>query len=185
MEPLQIAYDLLVITIGLVKQDTIDRSLKQRATQTRSLFLFVRALLARVKDQLRTPKQRDRLPARLILHFRVPDLGSASAVEARSNAGNRSFTGSAEEVALELDGGEVVGAVGEVGEGAVAAGRVGESDDRRRVQVAVRGKQLGAQRETACEASAFITSKFDADQSREGSLATCVELVYGGHEVRV
>ena len=57
-------------------------------------------LFAWIKYQLRTPEQRDRLPAGFIDHFGIPDLSGPSAVEACGNAGNSTLAGGAEEITL-------------------------------------------------------------------------------------
>ena len=128
-----------------------------------------------------TPEQCDRFPTGFIRHCGVPDLGGPSTVEAGAYAGYDSFAGSAEEVALELDGSEIVRAFGKVGEGAVAAGGIGEGDDGRRMQIAVGGEQFRTQGKATGESSMLIAGEFDADQTREGSSAACVKFVDGGH----
>jgi hypothetical protein len=47
--------------------------------------------------------------------------------------------GGAQEIALKLDGGEVISSLREIGKGAVAAGGICQGDDRRDVQVSVWG----------------------------------------------
>jgi hypothetical protein len=54
--------------------------------------------------------------------------------------------------------------LGQAHEGAVAAGGVGEGDDRRGVQVAVRGHELPAQLEPALEPSLLCLKDLDADE---------------------
>lgn len=79
--------------------------------------------------------------------FGVPDLGGLSAVSPLGVAEQDAVLDGGEEVGLEFKGGEAGRAVGETGEGAVAAGGVGERDERRGVWVAGGGQQLTADRQ--------------------------------------
>ena len=62
----------------------------------------------------------------------------------RATQAMRAVARGAEEVGLELDGGEVLGALGQVRDAAVAAGGVGQRDHRRRVQEAVGREEFAA-----------------------------------------
>jgi hypothetical protein len=92
------------------------------------------------------------------------------------------FAGRAQEIALEFDGGEVIGSVGHVGEGAIAAGGICEGNDHGGVQVSVGGEQFGAQGEAAGEAPWLHAEEFNADQAGQISFAACVKLIEGGHK---
>ncbi|MGE5463362.1 MAG: hypothetical protein ACM3PS_08400, partial [Syntrophothermus sp.] len=74
----------------------------------------------------------------------------------------------------------VVGCLGEIGKGPVPAGRVGQGDDDRGVQVAIWGEQLGAHGQAAGEAPRFQGGEFDAEQAGQVTLSAGVELVEGG-----
>ena len=92
-----------------------------------SLFLFI-ASGTRIQNHLCASEQRERFAVGFISDGCIPDLSSTATMHKRGNASNSAFTDCAEEVALEFDGGEIVGALRQRGEGAVAAGSIGESD---------------------------------------------------------
>ena len=114
--------------------------------QNSEIFLGVltESFLTWINDQLRTAKQGQGLSVGFVRHLRIPDLGGAAAVHAGREAGKRPFAGSAQKVALELDGGEAFRPFRQVAEGPVAAGRIRDGDDYSGMQVAVGGQQFWA-----------------------------------------
>ena len=52
-------------------------------------------------------------------------------------AGKGSLSGSSQKIALELEGGEVLRAIRQIGKRTVATGRIGQGNDDRGVQVSV------------------------------------------------
>lgn len=96
---------------------------------------------ARTQDELGAAKQRQR--ALLAAHFGIPDLGGAPGVAALGVADQDAVDRGGEKVGFELERGEAHRGVGDSREGAVAAGGVGERDERSGVQIAGGGKQLG------------------------------------------
>ena len=80
-------------------------------------------------------------------YYRVPDVRRPSHVQRTRLAAERSLACGAEEVRLQLERREPDGPVREMGVAAVAGGRVGERDDAAGVQEAVRGEQVGANRQ--------------------------------------
>ena len=70
-------------------------------------------------------------------------------MHARRHAGDRPFTGGAQKVALEFDGGEILRPFGQVGKGPVATGGIGDGDHHGGVQEPVWGQQLPAQGQAA------------------------------------
>ena len=83
-------------------------------------------------------------------------------MEARGDAGDSSFTGSAQKIALELDGGEVIGSPGQIGKSPVATGCICQGNDDRSMQVSIGRKQLGAQHEAAGEAPRLQAEELDS-----------------------
>lgn len=94
----------------------------------------------------------------------IPDLGGSSAVAPLGVAEQDAVLGGGQEVRFELEGGKAGGAVRQSGEGAVAAGGVGQRDERRRVQVAGRGQQLAAGRQPGGDRLPVDVVKLDAEQ---------------------
>lgn len=92
-------------------------------------------------------------------------------MDAPGDAGDGALTCGSQEIALELDGCEVIGSLGEVGKGPVAAGGIRQGDDHRGVQVSIGGEQLGAQDQAARQAARLQTEEFDADQARQVALS--------------
>jgi hypothetical protein len=127
--------------------------------------LYTPGLDLGIQNQLGTAEQGDLFPTRFIRYLRVPDLGGPPVMEAGRGAADNSLAGGAQEIALQLDGGEVVGASGQIGDGPVAAGRVGQGDDRGGMQVAVGSQQLGAHLQAAGQLARFNTDEFDAEQA--------------------
>src|SRR5436190_7118733 len=99
------------------------------------------------EDHLRAPKERDRGAAFLNADHCVPDLRRAAKVHGGGAAENRAVSRGAEEVRLQLEGGEAARALRQVRDAAVAAARVRERDHRRGVQEAVGRHHLAAHRQ--------------------------------------
>jgi hypothetical protein len=83
----------------------------------------------RPQDQLRAPEQRQGAPAGLVGDHRIPNLSRAAQMLDLRRAGDAPLPDRAERVALQLQRRERFGAVGQMGDGGVAAGGVGQGDD--------------------------------------------------------
>ena len=140
--------------------------------------------LSRIQNQLRAPKQGDRLSS-FIFYFRIPHLRRPAAVDAGPGAVNDALARRTQKVTFQFDGREILRAFGQICERAVAAGRVCQGDHRRGVQVSIRREQLRANDESAGQASRLHGQEFDAKQARQIALAAGVELVNGGHSDKV
>src|SRR5256885_17076112 len=81
------------------------------------------------EPHLRAAEGGDARPAPFDADRGVPDLRGAPEVQRRRAADNRALARRAEEVGLQLDGGEAARAFGQRGDAAVAAARVGQRDD--------------------------------------------------------
>lgn len=155
-------------------------SLKSKTPRLFSEFFYLESctsLRTRIKNQLRTAEQGDRLPTGFVRYLRIPNLGGAAVVDTGRKAGQRPFADGTQKVALEFDGSEILRPFGQAGEGPVAAGGIGDGDDHGSVQISVGGQQLRAQREAAGGPSRLDAGKFDPDQARQGPLAAGVHLV--------
>src|SRR5918995_2635319 len=119
-----------------------------------------------VEDQLRAAEEGYGLAALLVGDFSVPHLRRAAAVDEFGTAGDRASSFRTDEVALELYGGEALGAVGKVYEGAVAARGIGEGYHRRRVQIPVRGHELLAKVEAAGDPTLLGLPYLEPDETR-------------------
>jgi hypothetical protein len=91
---------------------------------------------------LRAPEQRDRAVVGGAEHAGIPDLGRAPAVHQARLARQLAGGEGAEEVRLQLDGGEAGRVIGKAAPAPVAAGGIGEPDDDGRVEVTVRREEL-------------------------------------------
>jgi hypothetical protein len=89
------------------------------------------------KDHLGAAKERD-LAAVRPEHGRRPDLRRPPQVLGHAFGAQRAFLRRAEEIRLQLDGGEILGALREMRDRRIAGAGVGEQDHARRVQIAVR-----------------------------------------------
>src|SRR6185503_488778 len=148
-----------------------------------ALSILIALLPVRIKNQLRTSKQGDGLLTDLIHHQGIPHLGGPPAMYPRGNAGNGTRTRSIQKIAVQLDRGEVIRSAGKAGKCAVAAGRICQGNDDRRMQVTVGGEQFGANDESAGQPFRLHAKKFNAEQARQVTLAACVELfnrIHGG-----
>src|SRR6266542_440586 len=121
------------------------------------------------QDHLRAPEERDRTSIGMARDDGVPDLRRAAEMRGLRDAGDRAVARRAQEIALELDGREVVGAFGQVRDAAVAACRIGERDHGRRVQEAVRREQFGADVELGDEHP--LLDRHDAEADKPGQPA--------------
>lgn len=99
-----------------------------------------------VQDHLSTAKQRDDPAGFVMRNGCVPNLSRPSQVLRRGFAGYRSFTGGAEEIALQLNGRESRRTLRHGFEAAVTARRVGQCDHGRRVQEPIRRQKISADR---------------------------------------
>src|SRR5574338_1721602 len=81
------------------------------------------------KNHLRAPEDGNRMAA-LPRHLGIPHLGVAAGVHGLGFEQENAFPMGAEEIALEFDGGEALGAVRQVGEGGEDTSGVRQGDDR-------------------------------------------------------
>src|SRR5712691_4007004 len=104
-------------------------------------------ILLRIKNQLRTAKQRELAPLFAVGDERIPDLRGAPQVHGSRLAVEPAFLRRVEEIRLELHRGEVLRVRGQVRNASVARERVCEAHDRAGVQIAVRREKRLAQLE--------------------------------------
>src|SRR6188472_4562694 len=97
-----------------------------------------------IKNHLRAAEERDRAAVLVSKHRGVPHVRRAPEMHGARRASDRTLACGAEKVRLELDRREVDGVLGQMRETTVAARRVGQRDDRRRMQVAIRREYLRA-----------------------------------------
>ena len=110
-------------------------------------------------------------------HGRVPELRRPAAVDERRLAvDRRPRLRAAEEVRLQLDGGEANRPLRQIEDAAVAARRVGEPDDRARVDVAVRRHVLLLELEARADGSVSGLLEVDSEQAGEADRAHLLQL---------
>src|SRR2546425_11921410 len=98
----------------------------------------LRPCLLGPQNHLRAAKDRDARAAPFEAYCGIPYLRGAAQMHGRRAADDRAIACGAEEVRLELYGGEAARALRQARHAAVAAARVGERDDRGGMQIAVR-----------------------------------------------
>src|SRR5881394_2819481 len=129
------------------------------------------------QNHLGAPEEGNHLAVGLIGDHCVPDLSRPAEVRRRCPAADRALTGGAEEVRLELYGGEAARAFRKAGEAAVATARVGERDHRCGVQVAVRCHHFFTHRHAAFYAFRVDRENFHAKVARQVAVAETFEVL--------
>src|SRR5690349_13783888 len=89
------------------------------------------------------------------------------------------LAGRAEEVRLELDRREALGPLGQKAHASVAGAGVGQRDDARRMEEAVRRHQLLPHGEAAFHPLLVHLHEFDAEQPGKEAFAASIDLVHG------
>src|SRR4029077_3585422 len=130
---------------------------------------------ARGQDQLGTGEERH-APSFCIGDGGVPDLRRPTAVHEPRLALDRALVCAAEEVRLQLDGGEAGRALRQVEDAAIAAGGVGEPDDGSRMEVAVRGHVLLRELESRAHHAVTGFVELDSEQPGEAERAHLLQL---------
>ena len=94
-------------------------------------------------------------------------------------AADRAVARGRQEVALQLDGGEVLRPIGQVGDARVAGSRVGEQDHAGRVQVAVRREHPRLHRQLGVE-PAFLDPRHDQAEAAGQAVGLALVQRLGG-----
>src|SRR5947208_6428779 len=87
------------------------------------------------EDQLRTAEERDLAPSCPIVDHGIPDLCRVAQMDRGRDAGEHALAEGTQEVALELDRREILGARRQMREAAVTARGAGQRNDSGRVKV--------------------------------------------------
>ena len=86
-------------------------------------------------------------------------------MHAGCHADDDTLARSVQKIALEFDGGKTLRPLGEIRDGPVTAGGIGDGNDDGSMQVSVGGQQLRAQDQAAGGTSRLDGGKFDPDQA--------------------